>query len=102
MKKAGEVLEPDDIVEMIYFAANDKRPLETIVVVTDAEMRGSGICCVDGAPLEGWPVVIERLVGQVPANALLHMALVVYGQIYDDIETIDITPWQPQADPDSF
>lgn len=102
VKRAGEVLDAGDIVDMIYLAANEKRALETIVIVTDQEMRGRGVVCVHDAPLEGWPIIIERLVGQVPMNALLHMALVTYGHIYDDVETIDITPWQPQINPDSF
>jgi len=102
VKRAGEVLEADDIVEMIYFAANDDVPLDTIVVVTDAEMRGHTIAVITNAPLEGWPAVIQKMVGHVPQGALLHMALVTYGHIYDDVETIDITPWQPQGDPGSF
>jgi hypothetical protein len=102
VKRAGEVLDEGDIHDMIYMAANDKAPLQTVVVVTDQEMRGRGIVIVEDAPLDGWPVIIERLVGQVPARALLWMALTQYGHIYDDVERIDITPWQPQADPDSF
>lgn len=102
MKRAGQVLDAGDIVDMIYFAANDDVPLDTIVVITDAEMRGHTIVIINDAPLDGWPAVIQKMVGHVPAGALLHMALVTYGHIYDDVETIDITPWQPATDPDSF
>jgi ACT domain-containing protein len=102
VKRAGEVLDENDIVDMIHMAANEHAPLQTVVIVTDNEMRGRGVVIVDDAPLEGWPVIIERLVGQVPMNALLWMAVVVHGTVYDDIERIDITPWQPQVDPGSF